>query len=50
MNLSHDFASGSDITVSKIDKPLVVNRSHVMTSIITLHNTCQNLDLSMPKM
>ena len=42
MELSHDVASGSEITsFNKIDKPLVVYRfrGNVMTSIITLR-TC----------
>ena len=41
LNLSHDVASGSEITpCNKIDKPLVVYRftGNVMTSIITLRS------------
>ena len=51
--LSHDVASGSDITpCNKIDKSLVVYRflGNVMTFIITLHKRWQNLDVFMPKL
>ena len=51
--LSHDIASGSDITpCNKIDKPLVVYRfsGNVMTSIITLNKIRENLDIFTPKM
>ena len=53
--LSHDVASGSDITsCNKIDKPLVAYRFRmrffsVMTSIITLRKIWQNLDIFTPK-
>ena len=51
--LSHDIASGSDITTcNKIDKPLVVYRfaGNVMTSIITLRKIRENLEVFTPKM
>ena len=51
--LSHDIASGSDITpCNKINKPLVVYRfsENVMTSILTLHKIRENLDVFTPKM
>ena len=47
-DLSHDVASGSDITLcNKIDKPLVVYRflGNVMKSIITLREKWQNFDV-----
>ena len=52
-HLSHDVASGSDITLcNKIDKPLVVYRfsGNGMTSNITLRKRWQNLDVFTPKM
>ena len=47
--LSHDVTSRSDNTLcNKIDKPLVVYRfsGNVMTSIITLGKSWQNIDVS----
>ena len=46
LSLSHDFGSGSDITLcNNIDKPLVVYRysGNVMMSVITLRKRWQNL-------
>ena len=48
LNLSHDVASGSDITPrKKIDKPLVVYilAHKIMTSIITLRENGKNPDV-----
>ena len=45
INLSHDVASGSDITLcNKIDKPLVVNRfsRSVMTGVNYYLGTCEH--------
>ena len=50
--LSHDVASGSDITLcNKIDKSLVVYifSRNVMSSIITLRKIWQNLEVLTPK-
>ena len=50
--LSHDVASGSDITLfNKIGKPLMVYRfsGNVMTSIIMLRKRWQNLVVFTPK-
>ena len=52
-NLSHDVASESDITPCNIiDKPLVVYRltGNVMTSITTLREIRENLNVLTPKM
>ena len=53
ITLSHDVASGSDITpCNNIDKPLVLYRfsGNVMTSVKTLRKIRETLEVFTPKM